>query len=257
MVNTLTGNIILDCQIKTSDSWVAGLDFLWDSNEERALSAMVLPKKNINNLHVELGHLSKTTTHITAKAIGIQVTGTFKPCEDCALGKTKQWAVSNEAVPQLQILGKRLFFNISSLSTPTFRKKHHWLLVIDDCSNYSWSFFLKEKSDLAETMLGSVINLKLNLICRYYTSAVTIQARIKPLMKPANRIGWGSTLNIQPQVCLNKMVMSSASLLPISTRNVPCSMVASLPPIYEAGYGQMLQTLPSSSRTIWSHPTGP
>ena len=34
-------------------------------------------KKNINNVHVELGHPSETITHATAKALGIQVTGTL------------------------------------------------------------------------------------------------------------------------------------------------------------------------------------
>ena len=32
MVNTLTGNIILDCQIKTCDGWAAGVDFLCKAN---------------------------------------------------------------------------------------------------------------------------------------------------------------------------------------------------------------------------------
>ena len=140
--------------------WIAGVDFLWEANNKRAVSATALPKGNINDLHVELGHPSETITHATAKALGIQVTSTFKPCEDFALGKAKQQALSKKAVPWLEILGERLFFDINSLSTPTFGEKHHWLLVIDDCSNNSWSFFLKENSKLAETMLGLVNNLK-------------------------------------------------------------------------------------------------
>ena len=57
-------------------------------------------------------------------------------------------------------MGERLFFNISSLSTPTFGSKKHWLHVIDDSSNYVWSFFLKEKSDIADIMFGLIKNLK-------------------------------------------------------------------------------------------------
>ena len=57
---------------------------------ERSVSAIALPKRNINNLHIDLGHLSETITHITIKAFSIQVTGMFKPCEDCALGKAEQ-----------------------------------------------------------------------------------------------------------------------------------------------------------------------
>ena len=33
----------------------------------------------------------------TTKALGIQVTGMFKQCEDCALGKAKQCAISKKA----------------------------------------------------------------------------------------------------------------------------------------------------------------
>ena len=161
MVNTPTGNIILDCFIKTCNGRVAGVNFLHEANDERAVSATALPKKNINILHIELGHPSETITQAITKALGIQVTGTFKPYEDCTLGEVKKHTVSKKAVPHSKILGERLFFNISCSSTPTFGGKHHWLLIIDECSDFSWSFFLKEKSDIPETMLGLVNNLKL------------------------------------------------------------------------------------------------
>ena len=66
------------------------------------------------------------------------------------------------------MLKERLFFNISSPFTPTFGGKCHWLKVIDDCSDYTWSF-LKEKFNLAMLMLGLVKNLKIKF-CRYNTS---------------------------------------------------------------------------------------
>ena len=116
---------------------------------------MALHKKNINNLHVELGHPSKSIICATTKALGIQVTSTFKPCDDCDLGKMKQQAVSKKAVPCLKILGERLFFDIISPSTPTFGSKQHWLLVVDNSSNFIWSFFLK-KSNLVDIIVGLI-----------------------------------------------------------------------------------------------------
>ena len=142
--NTLTSDIILDHQIKTCDGWVAGVNILQDNNNDRAVSATALPKRSINNLHVELCHSFEKITLITTNALSIQVTSTFKLCEDFALHKANQCAVSKKDVPQMQILGEGLIFNISSPSTPTFDRKLHWLLVIEDCSNYSWSLFLKE-----------------------------------------------------------------------------------------------------------------
>ena len=132
----VVNNIILDYQIKTCNGWVTGVKFLCKSNDERAVSATALPKKNVNNLHVELSHPFQTITHATTKDLGIQVTGTLKPCEDCLLGKAKQQMVSKKAVPHSRYFGEWLFFDISSPSTPTFSGKWHFLLVIDDCSDY-------------------------------------------------------------------------------------------------------------------------
>ena len=216
-VNTPTDNIILDCQIKTHDSWVRGVNFFCKTNTDKAVSAITLTKRNINNLRVELGHPSETITQATAKALGIQVTGTFKPCKNYALCKAEQCTVSKMAVPCSQILGKRLFFDISPPSTPTFGSKHHWLLVIDDCSNYSWSLFLKEKSNLVETMLGLIKSLKIKFNLQVQHLHCNNAGENQTCKKSANRKGWGSTLSIQTQVCLKKMGMSSASLLQFST----------------------------------------
>ena len=189
VVNTATGNIILDCQIKIHDCWVTGAHFLWDSTNERAVSATALPKKNINDLHIELGHPSEAITRITTKTLGIEVTDMFKPCEDCALGKAEQQLVSKKAVPWSQILGEWLFFDIHSPSTLTFGGKHHWLLVIDDCSNYSWSFFVKEKSNLAETMLGLVKNLKIKFNLQVQCLSCNHAGKIMSSNKPAHNKG--------------------------------------------------------------------
>ena len=86
--------------------------------------------------------------------------GMFKPCKDCTLGKAKQHAVSKKAAPCSKILGEKLFFDISTPSTPSVGGKRHWLLVIDNSSDYIWSFFLKENSNLANAMVDLIKNLK-------------------------------------------------------------------------------------------------
>ena len=133
MVNSKDGDIILDCQIKTCDGWVARVEFLHERREERAQSATALCKKDINDLHVELGNLSKSITHATANYIGVQVTSTFMLCKDYTLGKAKQQGVSKKAIALSKILGEKLFFDISSPSTPTFGSKIgylSWMTVV-------------------------------------------------------------------------------------------------------------------------------
>ena len=94
VVKTMDGDIILDCQIKTHDNWVAGVKFLHVISDEKGQSAAAHCKKNIKGLHIDLCHPSKSITLATAKAMGIQVTGTLKSCDECTLGKAKQQGVS-------------------------------------------------------------------------------------------------------------------------------------------------------------------
>ena len=63
--------------------------------------------------------------------------GMFNSYEDCALGKAKKGTVHKKAVECSKILGERLFFDISSPLTPTVGGKKHWLLVMEDSSDYA------------------------------------------------------------------------------------------------------------------------
>ena len=85
---TPIGNIFLDRRI--SDSWVAGVNFYRNAINKKDVFVTAFVKRDINNLHVELSHPSEAIMRSTAKNFGIQVTGTFRPCEDCALGKAEQ-----------------------------------------------------------------------------------------------------------------------------------------------------------------------
>ena len=53
---------------------------------------MSFTKKDINDLHAKMDHPSEFIAHTTGRAMGIHLTGMFKTCEDCALGKAKRAA---------------------------------------------------------------------------------------------------------------------------------------------------------------------
>ena len=60
-----------------------------------------------------------------------------------------------------KILGEKLFFKVSSPSTFTFGcKKHFWLLVIEDNTDNSWTYFSKEKLKLKNMLLVLIKDLK-------------------------------------------------------------------------------------------------
>ena len=49
-------------------------------------------------LKAELGHLLEVISQATGRAMGVNVAGTFEPCEDYASGKAKKDIISEKAV---------------------------------------------------------------------------------------------------------------------------------------------------------------
>ena len=94
-------------------------------------SSSIMPAMKKGKLHVKVWQVNGTEWVHTL-------------CEDCTLGSASQSAISKKAVPQSKTLGERLFFDISSPSTPSFAGKKHWLLIIHDSCNSSGAF-LKRK----------------------------------------------------------------------------------------------------------------
>ena len=120
-VESSNGNIMLDCCIKAQNGSAAGVKFLCETSQVMAQSTTAHKQKNINDLHIEFGHPSEVIIHATVKSMGIQVTGTYKQCDDCTLGKAKKGRICKKAVACSKLLGERLFFNISSLNSYLWR----------------------------------------------------------------------------------------------------------------------------------------
>ena len=144
------------------------------------------------------------------------------------------------------MLGERLFLNISSPSTPTFASKKHWLLIIDDSSSFILSFFLKEKSDLVDIMIGLIKDLK----NKYYLQVqylCCVDAGENIVFKNGcKQEGLGDDFKY---ACHNKMAMSKESLLPFSTGYAQCSTGVNSAFIFKMTYGLKLQTPPCFLRT--------
>ena len=86
--------------------------------------------------------------------------GKFAPCEDCSICKAKQTKLSKVPIKRSKKKGERLFLDISSPQTTSIGGKKHWLLVLDDCTDLAWSYFLKNKSDLKDEILALIKQLK-------------------------------------------------------------------------------------------------
>ena len=113
-------------------------------NSSTELKNYAFTKKVASNLHTKLGHPSKVITNATAKII------IYLDHVKITLNKAKEGCISKMVVVHFKILGERLFFDISSPFTPTFRGKRHLLLDIKDSIFYSCINFFQirfEKCD--------------------------------------------------------------------------------------------------------------
>ena len=78
--------------------------------EKKSLNRKGVVVRETNAFHKAWGHPSESITHATAKTEGIMLTGKFKTCEDCALGKARQMNVSKKVVTRSSVVGERLFW---------------------------------------------------------------------------------------------------------------------------------------------------
>eukprot|EP01083_Nonionella_stella_P004795 13981_1 len=150
--------IVFDRRIKTHDGWVGGVHI--SPVVDETVNVATVATKTVVQYHRELGHPSEMTTRSTAKARGEKLGGTFTQCKECVLSKAKQKKVSKDSVERSKTPGGRLFIDISSPKTKSIGGSKHWLLVVDDCSDNTFSFFLKKKSDQYDVLIGFVKDLK-------------------------------------------------------------------------------------------------
>lgn len=110
-------------------------------------------KIDINQYHRMLGHVGEQKLRSTAKAMDVELQGKFEPCESCNRGKAKKKAIPKEASNRSIIPMERVYVDISSFTTSSSGGKKHWVLIVDDCTDMKWSYFIKRKEDLPETFM--------------------------------------------------------------------------------------------------------
>jgi hypothetical protein len=119
-------------------------------------------KIDVNKLHEILGHPSEETTKRTAKGMGIELTGEFKRCENCALSNIRKRKVTKESENKATNKGERLFLDISSVKYISGGGRRFWLLIVDEATSMKWSFFLRSKSELAKITMQHLEELMAN-----------------------------------------------------------------------------------------------
>ena len=149
-----------DRMIPSGSSWLMGI------KTQRLVGqahAAIEPGKSIPiwKFHQMTGHTAEYLMKTTADYMGIKLTGKLEQCEACAQAKIRQANVPKKKEKQVPSRpGYRLFIDISSFKHESMGGKRHWLVVVDEFSDCSHSFFLKRKSDQIDLLPVWIKELK-------------------------------------------------------------------------------------------------
>ena len=150
LFKTTKTSMKFDRMILSGSSWLVGI------KTQRLVGqahAVIEPGKSIPiwKFYQMTGHTGEHLLRTTAEDMGIKLTGKLEPCEICAQAKIRQANVPKKKEKQVPSRpGYRLFIDISSFKHESMGGKRHWLIVVDEFSDCSHSFFLKKKSDQIE-----------------------------------------------------------------------------------------------------------
>ena len=153
LFKTTRASMKFDRMIPSGSSWLMGIRV--KRVFDQAHAAME-PGKTISmsKFHEMTGHTGKHLLKPTAKYMKLKLIGTLPPCEACAKAKIRQRNSPKKKMKKLPTRpGYRIFMDICSLKQVSRGRNRHWLVVVDEFSDCTHSFFLKRKSDQTQTML--------------------------------------------------------------------------------------------------------
>ena len=151
--------IRFDTIMKTRTGHVVGAK-LHQVSPDRAMTSVAASGKrkiDANEFHKMTGHLSTNTMEKVAKLHKVELTGSFQVCRACAEAKARQKNLGKKIKPSGdREPGEFLWMDVSSVSEKSYGGSKYWLLIVDDATSFSWSHFLKEKSDVGDALIKTL-----------------------------------------------------------------------------------------------------
>jgi hypothetical protein len=124
------------------------------TNQQQSASAVVY--MIANDFHRIAGHINKQALHQTAKYYGLVLQGKMKPCMHCALANLHRSPINSDSIPRVTSTGELVCIDISKLTHPSLANNKFWLIAVDDHTDYTWSYFIKQKTDTSVVLLRFV-----------------------------------------------------------------------------------------------------
>jgi hypothetical protein len=144
--------IKFDHRIETSNGFLLAAKFdAVDQEPDDIVCVSMKARSKIKaaDLHAKLGHVNDDYMRLTAKEMGLEVTGSLKTCESCAIGKAKQQSVPKHDDRVFKHPGELIYMDIAGIKKPSKGKKKFWVLFMDAFSGCIVSRFIQSKRDLA------------------------------------------------------------------------------------------------------------
>ena len=153
LFKTTRASMKFDRMIPSGSSWLMGIRV--QRVFDQAHAAME-PGKTIfiSKFHQITGHTGENLLKPTANYMKLRLIGRLPPCEVCAQAKIRQRNIPKKKMKKLPTRpGYRVFMDIRSFKQVTRGGNRHWLIVVDEFSDCTHSFFLKRKSDQTQIIL--------------------------------------------------------------------------------------------------------
>ena len=153
LFKTTRASMKFDRMIPSVSSWLMGIRV--QRVFDQAHAAME-PGKTIfiSKFHEMTGHTGDHLLGPTANYMRLKLIGRLPPCEVCAKAKIRQGNIPKKKIKKLPTRpGYRVFMDICSFKQVSRGGNRHWLIVVDEFSDCTHSFFLKRKSDQIQIML--------------------------------------------------------------------------------------------------------
>ena len=147
LFKTTRASMKFDRMIPSGSSWLMGIKVHRVYDEAHAAME---PGKSISatKLHQITGHTGEHLLKPTANYMKLKLLGSLPPCEACAKAKIRQRNVQKKKIKKMPTKpGYRVFIDISSFKQASRGGNRHWLIVVDEFSDYTHSYFLNKKSD--------------------------------------------------------------------------------------------------------------
>ena len=131
-----------DKRIKSGNGILFGIEIIEKKEEHKHHEKSKIV--DIMRYHEMLGHASEAMTRSTAARMNVRLKGQYTYCDGCSQGKMRQKNIPKVKVKQADSPGVRFFLDISSIKYESLGGARYWVLMMDDCTGFLSSFFLKK-----------------------------------------------------------------------------------------------------------------